>query len=473
MKIQILMLAGLVALHGIADCAPLDARIQQLISDGAAKRAIWGIYAEDSKGVVLADVNATRLFLPASNRKLVTAALVTSAFKADDTITTELRVDAMNSSGVVTGDLVLHGAGDPSWEPDFLNGRSGTVKITELAKAAKAKGLTAVEGDLVVDTSLFNEASPTPPGWGWDQFGENYASQAAVLSINDNLVAVAMNPGGVGQPVRVTFPIGVEGFEVDNDSTTLSAGSAPTLAVERDMGGKIVRIKGGMPSGIGQQSRAVPTANAPYIAARLLQQALEKEGIRVAGKIVVEPHKDRGDVLLAETTGAPVAEILKTCLEDSNNFLAESLYLLSAAKTAGRGSYTSAHQMEDAYWKRIKVDPSEIRAADGSGLSRESNITPHALVELLQDREKIDWFVDALPVSGKTGTLRYRLSQNGMAGRVHAKTGTIDGVSALSGYVQGNSGKTIYFSIMANNYTSGSGPIRAKIDDIVEMLASR
>lgn len=454
-----------------SEAAPLDGRIERLTSEGAARRAIWGVYAVDAKsGEVIADVNGTRCLVPASNRKLVSTALVSTAYKADETVATEFRAPAL--SGGRAPSVTLHAAGDPSWYPEFLRGRSGTTVFTELARAAKEKGLNAIEGDVQIDVSLFTNPDPLPPGWVWDNFVETYSSRPAALSFNQNLVGISLKPTAVGSPVQASFPIAVEPFRIVNESVTLGGGAAPTLSVDRALDGSMVTLRGGLPLGTPPSSRAIPLGNAVEVSGALLMEALKKQGITVGGKLVVGRFPERGSVELATMQGAPIADLLRVCNEESDNFLAESLYLLAAARLSGRASYASAHAVEENFWKKIKVDPAEVNAADGSGLSRENFVTPRALVELLRAREGDAMFKASLPVSGRTGTLRYRLGE-GLAGRVRAKTGTLDGVAALSGYLTANSGRTIYFSIMANNFASGPGPIRARIDDIVEVLAGR
>jgi D-alanyl-D-alanine carboxypeptidase/D-alanyl-D-alanine-endopeptidase (penicillin-binding protein 4) len=199
--------------------------------------------------------------------------------------------------------------------------------------------------------------------------------------------------------------------------------------------------------------------------------ALRDAGIEFTGDVVIAQERPAASVTLGTVEGAEISMILRECMEESNNFLAESLYLLAGGRKYGRMGYRASRSAEADYWKRLKVDVTDIESSDGSGLSRENLISPRAMVALLRDKASSDWFVAALPVSGRTGTLRYRLSENGLAGRVQAKTGTLDGVSALSGYVRTEGGRTIAFSVFANNYTCSAATIRASIDRIVAEIA--
>ncbi len=451
--------------------APLDGRVEQIISEGGARRAVWGVYAIDSRnGNVLADVGGTRLQVPASNRKLVATAIAVSRFNRDTVFTTELRADGL-SAGVISGDLVLYAAGDPSWTPELIGGRSGHTKLNELARLAAKNGLKHVKGDLVIDTGCYETAEPIPPGWAWDNLGDTYAARPSAISMNENLVGITIKPSRAGQPLDVSFPIGAEPFEIINQSRTLGGGSAPSLRIDRRIDGGALTILGGLPQGAGDSNLTIPAGRPVSTAAVLLKAALEKEGVTIDGAIRYERNTPRGASQLAAVNGAPLADIIRVCNRESDNFLAESIYLLCAANRFGSASYRGGYKLEEEFWKSIKVDQSEINPADGSGLSRENFITPHALVMLLKSREDVDWFVDSLPVSGQSGTLRYRLSQDGLAGRVKAKTGTLDSTSALSGYVRTASGRSIIFSIMANNYTCSTNTIRGAIDDIVTVLS--
>lgn len=462
----------LIALASLGFAAPLDSRIENLISEGSAARAVWGVYAVDCRdGKVLADINARRLLVPASNRKVVTTAMAATRFSPEKTFITELRGEEVSPSGLLQGDLVLHPSGDPSWTPSLLGGRSGVSVLHQIASSAHEAGLRRVTGDLVIDTSRFREPAPLPPGWSWDNMDKSYAGLPALLSINTNIAGVTFTPARPGNPIDVSFPTSIPPFEIVNDSETLSGGAAPTLQVIRSLDGTILTIRGGMPSGASPAVRAIPLGNPVLYNARLLRAVLEDEGIRIEGEVVLDSAREKGSVLLAAISSAPIADILTVCNEDSDNFVAESLYLLCSADQYGAASYDGSHRVEEAFWKKIGVDTSEVRPADGSGLSRECAITPHALVEALDSLRDKEWYVQTLPRAGYTGTLRYRLSADTTAGRVWAKTGTLDGVSALSGYIDRGNGRMIIFSIMANNYTSSTSSIRKRIDDIVEILS--
>ncbi len=464
----------LIASGGALHAQPLNSQLQDLANRGAASRAVWGIYAvELESGNVLADINGTRLHVPASNRKLVTTALAARRFRPDQRIETELRAERLASGGVVEGDLVLYAAGDPSWTAELQSGRTGIAHLRTLARAAHQAGLRRVEGDLVIDTGLFVESEPLPPGWTWGNLDASFASRPGVLSLNRNLAGITMRPSRQGDPVDFSHSVNPPPFDVVNRSRTLAAGSAPTLTIERELEGRTVTLVGGLPAGSDAVSRSVPVGTPVTMTAEVFRRLLAEEGVEVRGGIRFERNVPKGSLVLGRLRGATFGEMLTLCNERSDNFIAESLYLLCSADRYGRGSYSGSQQLEVEFWRSIGVEPGDIRSADGSGLSRENAITPQALTELLIHMREVDSFYRSLPVSGRTGTMRFRLGTDGMIGRVRAKTGTLNGTAALSGYVTTNSGNTVVFSIMANNFTGSTAAIRTRIDEMVTALAAR
>lgn len=468
-----LLVLLLTILPGFALPATLNPRVRALLEEGAARFAVWGVYAADlSSGDEVADVNGRRLLVPASNRKLVTAALVADAFEADTTFETILGATANPAGGTIAGDLVLEASGDPTWTPRFLGGRPGSTALGSLARQLAQRGIRQVTGDLVVDTSAFEEPDLLPPAWRWDDLDATYGAIPSVLAVNGNLGALVFEAGSVGAPLRIEPSSPVAPFEILNETTTASGGSAPRIDLRRSLDGRRIRIEGSLPSDTQRVVRSLPVGNPTEYTARLLLRELGEEGITVAGTVRLAERGAAVATVLATVDSAPMADILAECNEESDNLLAEMLYLACARERFGRASYRGAYRTEEELFKRLDIDPREVNPSDGSGLSRENAITPRALVELLRAFHDVAWFRESLPVSGRSGTLRYRLGGNGLAGRVRAKTGTLDGASSLSGYVQSRSGRTIVFSIMANNYTSSTASIRRTIDEIVDLLAS-
>src|SRR5690606_8537032 len=152
--------------------------------------------------------------------------------------------------------------------------------------------------------------------------------------------------------------------------------------------------------------------------------------------------------------------MLSVTNKDSENHLAESLYLLAGAEVFGTGSYRASADTEARMWRRLGVESGDFVASDGSGLSRKNLVTPRALVALLDGFHDSDVYVESLARTGYRGTLRYRLSQEETRGRIRGKTGTLDGITALSGYIDHGSDRVVIFSILVNNYSGNTSTIR-------------
>lgn len=466
------LLLCLITAPALLNAAPLDSQVEAMISKGAAARAVWGVYAVDAEtGRELADVNGRRLFVPASNRKLVSTAMVAKRYQPTTRLATELRAASV-TAGTVNGDLVLVATGDPSWRPELI-GRSGVSRLSELADQVQKAGIRRVTGRLVIDTSRYTDPAPIPPGWRWDDFDTSYGSWTSVLMANANMVGVSIRPASVGNPPVTSFPIPIEPFRIVNQASTSATGSASTLNLVRSLDGRTVTLRGNMPANAQPVGPAVPLADAHEVWGRLFEYYLQQKDISIGGGLQFRavPAGDRGNTVVASVEGATIEQMVTLANKESDNHMAEALYLLASINAYGVGSYRGAKRAESDFWTKMSVDTREIMMGDGCGLTRENAITPHAMTALLRDMRSNGWFVKSLPISGRDGTLRYRLSKDGMAGRVEAKTGTLDGVSALSGYVTTNSGRKVCFSIMANNYTSSASSIRQTIDEIVVLLA--
>lgn len=459
-------------LPGMLWGAPLDAEIERHVSDGASRRAHWGAYAVNaSTGEVLAEVNADRLFVPASSRKLVTAAMAVRFLGGSKTFETVLHAPGGVSGSTVAGDLVVRASGDPSWTADLRGGRPGSAVLRRLAEEVAAAGIRAVAGDLVIDTSAFSDPAPIPEGWEWADFQTIYGSIPSVFGIDKNLVGLTVEPTGPGESVRLEFASRTVPFELDNRATTGRASSAPTFVLTRGLEGRTLTATGSIPADAGAARRSMAVGDPVGHAARELAALLEEEGISISGEVRLEDERVELGEVIVTVRSVSVAEMLAEMNRTSDNFLAEQVYLLAGGELFGKASYDSGRAAEKRLWEDLDVESTAWEGADGSGLSRLNLITPRAMGKLLVEMRDRETFVSSLAVSGHSGTLRYRFVEEGLGGRVRAKTGTLTGVVSLCGYVTDNGGDTVAFAVFANHFDASPAPIRNDVDKIVEMLA--
>lgn len=461
----------LLFLPGLLTAGPRTAEIRNVLERGTGQHAHWGVYAvRASNGEVLADHNSERLFIPASTRKLVPTAMAVRHMGTDKILSTRLLADGNIVGGRLEGDLIVSAVGDPTWTPSLRGGRGGRAVLDQLAAQVVSAGIDTITGDIVIDTSRYARPHFMPPGWEWEDFQTIDGAMPSVFGINRNLGAVTIRPASPGEPIEITFASAARPFVLENRTTTGRPDSVPTFTLFRGLDGTVLRAEGSLASNSGVARRSIPLGQPVEFAAEEFEAALRERAILIRGGVRLSSSRRSGEQV-GVMTSAPMHDLLREINRPSDNQLAESLYLLAGAEVFGRGSYEASHQLEDRFWRALGVSENLYRAADGSGLSRHNLLAPKALVELLREMRSEPAFVDSLPVSGRSGTLSYRLSQRGMATRVTAKTGTLTGVVSLAGYVTTNAGDTVVFSIVVNHNKASASAMRSRIDEAVEILA--
>jgi D-alanyl-D-alanine carboxypeptidase/D-alanyl-D-alanine-endopeptidase (penicillin-binding protein 4) len=463
--------------------------------DVSAKTAFWGIQIEDlESGTILFGQNADRLFVPASNTKLFTAALALVRLGPEYRfVTTVTAGRPPDDSGAVHGRLRLVGGGDPNLSarpiPYTKEPYSGDplAAMDELAAQVAARGVRRVLGDIVGDDTAY-VWQPFPPGWAIDDPVWDYGAAASALSVNDNTVALHILPGAaVGDLARLTLSPEVGYYDIDNRIRTVAAGDRK-VEVEREPGSRQVRLWGTIPAGSPEHAELLGIADPAVFAARALYEALVRRGIAVEGSAVAEhlfpnqvtdleqapPPQPGEGVELARRVSAPLIEDLRVTAKVSQNLHAEMALRAVGRARRNVGSREAGLDEMKAFLAEAGVDPAQCLLHDGSGLTRLNLVAPGAAVALLRHmwnsglRE--DW-LSLLPVGGRDGTLSARLAGTPAAGRIRAKTGSLSHVSALSGYAERKRGGRLVFSILVNNYPdSASGEVRAAIDKICSLM---
>lgn len=478
--------------------AELRARIQEITRQPQLAPALFAvkIISLDTNRV-LYEENAAKLVKPASNMKIypVAAALdrLTPEFRFKTSVYAAAQADA---SGTVRGDLTIYGRGDPSIAASFNDGNyfSG---IDALASRIVAAGVKRVEGDLVGDETYFSGA-PFGPGWEWDDLQWEYGAEVSALTINDNTLDLFVKAGGsVGAPCVITLGPPTSLLTIVNHTATSPRGTKRDLAVYRDPGENTVTIGGSLPLEDPGFTSNLAISHPARLFMTMLRQSLEKNGVRITGRTrVLEARAGRAaftpnnnaalnpKVEIASLQSPPLRVIAARTLKESQNLYAE-LILRSLGKTITtvdvyRDSTEAGVQALQAFLTEAGIDATKLRIADGSGLSRENLITAEATAQLLvyMDRHRYaSAFRDALPIAGvggtlrKDGTLRNRMKNTPAAGNVRAKTGTLDNVGSLSGYVTSAAGERFAFSLIINNDLDGLAR-REYLDNIAVLLAS-
>ena len=467
---------------GIA--ADLPQALDALMQASPVTRASVGIQVIDLKtGNALYSRNADRLFLPASNMKLFTAALALERLGPDHRMTTRL----VRAS---SGDLILVGGGDPS-----LSGRAYPYQkdtptptpnplqaIEEFADRAVAAGIMRVDGDIVGDDQVYPWA-PYPPSWTEeDMIGEDGAPVSA-LTLNDNVITLAIHPATrAGDLASISVEPPIEYYAVDNRVLTVAGEKEARIRVSRMPGSRQVQLWGSIPLGGATARETIAVDDPALFAACALYDALARRGVVIRGRPVArhrstseDPWPGEGDVI-ATRMSPPMVEMLQVIEKVSQNLHAELMLREVARVTRNTGTRESGLQELAAWLGSIGIKSEEWRAEDGSGLSRNDEVSPRAVTRLLShmaaSKNSAAW-LSLLPVGGEDGTLEHRLccvSDAGAAKQVRAKTGSLTRAVALSGYAGSRTRGRLAFSILVNNFAAPQADVRAWVDKIALVL---
>lgn len=471
LAVLVLAVAGvwLVPRPSLADADGQEAQIRsavdEVLDDPDLPTAFWGVVVRDARtGRVVLSRNAEKRFLPASNLKILTTATALDALGPDHRYTTRLyHLGTVSGDGTLTGDLVVRGSGDPTFGSD---GRGDP--LAAWAEALAEAGVRRVAGRIVGDDDAFEDARY---GEGWDVTHiatESYAPAAGGLVWNDNLVGIQIAGTAAGQPVR---------FESDPPGFVTLRGDVRTggrgrMNVERTLGTDEFSLRGVVPTGY-RGTLQVPVANPTLYAVYGLADRLREAGVDVSGAELVDVDDldgglDYGDAEpLRVSVSPPLSEIVEQINRESDNLYAEQVF-----RTLGGGTVRAAEDRVQAFVTQAGADGEALSIADGSGLSRKDLVTPDALAAVLRAMRSHPAqraFLRSLPEGGGSGsTLRNRLG--GVA--VRAKTGSLEAVRCLAGYVDGPDGTPYVFVLMANNYTARGGQIAGAQDQIVRAIAA-
>jgi D-alanyl-D-alanine carboxypeptidase/D-alanyl-D-alanine-endopeptidase (penicillin-binding protein 4) len=487
-----LMFSGLFCVPAQAQ-KDLNRRLDAELDVAPLNRQLWGVALVDDHGRLLYGRNESRLFIPASNAKLVVGAVASALLSPDWKVKTSLYGGPI-SNGVVQGDLVLYGRGDPTMDRRCYSSdttlagvcdRDPFLRLRLLVDSLAAKGVHTINGDLVGDGSYF-EATTIHPKWEAFDLNWWYAAPVSGLGFNDNSVDFAWQPGPApGAPAVITMTPNLGDLEFENRTLTVLPSG------ESDIGDRFFRYPGTLriwaegTVALGNPGRteyfALPDPN--LYTARALRQVLADAGISVLGTTRSTTDSTRYAVLrrtapIAEVQSRPLRDWVFPILNTSQNWFAEML-LKQLGKQFGKGgSWIEGLEVERRFLiDSVSVDSTQFSLSDGSGLSSSNLISPRAFTQILnfmRRHPRFPTFGAGLPRAGGTGSLRNRFVGTALAGRVWAKTGSIPGVNALSGYIETDRQGTLTFSVEANHHAIPSRLIMAAIDSLViQMVRQR
>jgi serine-type D-Ala-D-Ala carboxypeptidase/endopeptidase (penicillin-binding protein 4) len=474
-----LLLAMALAHEGYAGVLEtIQTKVNQYLKRPGVRSTQWGIQILDpAADKVLVEVNPDKTFLPASVLKMVTTSTALEKLGPEFKHRTDVYTNGtVEPDGTVKGDLILVGRGDPNLT-DTYGELSEKPALRELAEKLWSSGIRKVQGDIIGDDSYF-DTKDSGNGWTSHDLKAPYGARVDALSINNNVVWVHVRPTKYKQAVTVELDPPTSYFHIRNTGTTGKKSVKRTLSVRLTKGTENIVVSGILPASK-NYSQYILLEKPAEATAAMFRDEVRKQGISVHGKVYathrgdVSKKEQAGWKLLAEHLSPPLMRALQIINKHSQNLHAEMLLRTLGAEFKGIGSDEAGLHVVKEFLVETGIDSEKIRLNDGCGLSRENLLTPRfqtSLLEFLSKRPYFNLFRDTLAVSGTDGTLRNRLSAADVKGTIHAKTGTLNGVTALSGYITTQSGRNLIFSIFAN-HVSAVAKTKKTIDEICSLLA--
>ena len=476
---SLVLLIGLTALSAAAQTPvpalnALSGKVSAALEPGDADGLRLAMRVVDAlTGEVLLETGtADQAFIPASNMKLVTSATCLDLYGPDYGLTTTLALRGDDLWIIGTGDPAL---GDPSLEED--RGRNTMSVLDDWVRALKQRGVSSIEGDLVVCDPVFDNQF-THPKWHPGNLLYWYGAPVAGVNFNDNCIDVTFVPSEQGKPASLEVIPPAGGFQIRGEALSAEE-HAPQLAKLPNTPKPVYKVSGTVGRRGGPYSK--PVNNPRLFLGEALKAHLQANGIAVAGQVRVStdsaPAIAESETVAVFTT--PLTDVLGRVNTNSQNMMAEALAKLSGLahdRAQGvadpRGSWASGHEAAVAFLSDAGVDPSTLVADDGSGLSHHNRLSAELVTDLLlhmlNEHEHGEHFVNSMAISGVRGSVRNRMKD--ITGRVYAKTGTISRVSALSGIVFAENGRVAVFSILHNGFEGSQTPYRKQQDDAVLAL---
>jgi D-alanyl-D-alanine carboxypeptidase/D-alanyl-D-alanine-endopeptidase (penicillin-binding protein 4) len=507
-------------------CTDLARTIAALLEDPAVARDYWGIMVTGMDGAPIYSLNEGQLFQPASNVKLFTTSATMALLGPKATFETKVVArGVMDGTAALKGDLVLVGGGDANLsgrDVPYVAAKPGQREdvatspplhfLEAMADQVAATGLKVVNGDVIGDDTLF-PWEPYAQDWSIDDAVWGYGAPVSALTINDNQIKVTVSPGAsAGEPATVAIdPVVPQYYTLDVAVTTGERKSGSHIQMERAMGSKVLRVYGSIALDAKPDEEEVAIHDPAEYAAMGLKAMLEARGIVVSGvarprhristdpdgfltqmkrlgqeqEVVsggseggacpLAPSPDTSERILAQHSSAPLAEDVTVTNKVSQNLHAELLLHHLGRRGCGNGSTVEGARLVRAFLEHAGVGKDDFVFFDGSGLSGHDLVAPRATARLLQYASTQPWFADwkaSLPMGGVDGSLLGRFTKPPLQGKVFAKTGPLREARALSGYVEGASGRTIIFSIMVGNHLPQTSNDREVMDKIVTAIAA-
>lgn len=454
----------------------LNEKIDAILTDEKLSGAITGVSIRggESGELLYSHFGEIRL-RPASNMKILTSIAALETLGADHRFTTEVLVDGKLTGDILDGNVYIKGQGDPTLLKRDLD---------QFAKELKAYGIQHVKGSLLGDDDWYDDILLSQD-LNWSDESSYTGAQISALTLSPNedydagTIIVEVNPGiKIGEEAQVTVSPETDYVNIINQTKTVAKNEVKNISIEREHGTNTIKIEGTIPAeGTSSKSWIAVWEPTGYVL-DVFKQTLEENGIQFMEDSQVQPGiAPKEATVIVKKESMPLSELLFPFMKLSNNGHGETLTKEMGKVVYDEGSWDKGLLVIEEVVAQFDIDTKMILLRDGSGMSHKNMIPANEMTKLLYQIQQESWFPEfenALPVAGEEdrfigGTLRTRLVDPETKGKVKAKTGKINSVSTLSGYVTAKSGEKLVFSILINNYLGDD--ITFIQDEIVTLLA--
>jgi len=439
--------------------------------------ALVGIMVQSAEtGEILYQHNAHTLMMPASNEKILTSAAALLNFGPDFLYETQIFTTGKIEQGILKGDLIIVGSGDPTISYRFCENSDSLFVFQSWADSLKAKGIHKIEGDIIgIDDAFDDELI----GYGWtmNNLSYSYSAQIGGLNFNENYATVKIVADSAGGNINITVSPDFNYLQINHQ---LEFNEEETkILIERVPETNLIEITGTIkPGDIYIQRMSIHNPTRYFVSG--LKWELSQLGVEVTGKVIDGDElssKSRlaQKELLFSHQSFPFKEVLKILLKESQNLYAESLVKLLGFHFGNEGSFAEGEKIIKQTLRRFGVEEDSFSFMDGSGLCRYNYISPAHLIKIFRRMYFHPYgkiFHDCLPIAGVDGTIGYRMKGTTAQGKIFAKTGTISNVRCLSGYATTADGETLVFSTMFNNFMCSVHVVMDVQDQICMLLSS-
>jgi D-alanyl-D-alanine carboxypeptidase/D-alanyl-D-alanine-endopeptidase (penicillin-binding protein 4) len=457
---------------------------QKCLDHPNLKHGQWSVFAYNTdSNKMLIDLNSDKSLIPASNLKIVTSSAALALLGEDMVFRTFLEYSGMiNKKGELNGNIYIRGEGDPTLGSLKMNGVLPLDSLYQLwIRKIKKLNITTINGKIIADNSYL-DFMPIPGDWIWMDIGNYFAPPTSGLSIHENMYTLFFKSPDklniIAEVVR-TEPI-IPGLSFYNMMRTAKVKTGSKAFIYGAPGQYNRILAGFIPAGKGEYSIEGSLPDPALFAVQYFKMKLEQAKIIVKGEATAIrdinlPDEEQHTIDIVKSL--PLKNIIYRMNKNSVNLYAEQLIKIIAKKIKGSGSLEKGIEAIVEWLKSKKISTTGLFIHDGSGLSRSNSCTTRFLVELLTFMSKEEYFktfYDSFPIAGDIndqGNLKKMCKGTQAAYNVHAKTGTMDRVRCISGYVHTLSDELLCFSIMANNYTGRSKTIDQLNESLMVALA--